>query len=74
MKAVRWIAQQPGRLLCEYVVEDGRASARQLGIVLVGTSVIAIGIDQAANTWTTYVMGVGVVLLYYGNTRERRRK
>ena len=74
MKAVRWFMQQLGRLLREYVAEDGRGSARQPGITLVGAGIIALGIDQAASEWITFVMGGGIALLYYGNTRERRRK
>ena len=74
MKVVRWLAQQLKRLLREYVEEDGRGSARHLGITLVGAGVVALGIDQTGSTWISWVLGIGLVLLYYGNTRERRRQ
>jgi len=47
------------RLLREYAPEDGRATARNMGMTVVGAGMIGLGFNQATNAWMVWVMAVG---------------
>ena len=71
MRGLRWILRKLQRLLREYVADEGRSTARQLGVTTVGAGLIGIAIDQEANQWLLGVIVFGAVLIYYGTTRDR---
>lgn len=61
-------------VLRTYVPDDGRASARQVGNTIAGAGIIAFALEQGENEWLFWPISAGVVLLYYGITRDRRAK
>lgn len=72
-RRAQWALRKPQRLLREYVTDDGRAAARNLGNTIVGAGIIAYALEQGGNEWLVWPIIGGIALLYYGTTRDRRQ-